>query len=134
MKLLTALAVAYSFSSTYALDNLQKPLFEAPDEASAYKSRPETLELELRHIFHRGSSRYPDLHRRLDINRDSQLWATSEGEVPVPRSPPRYPATPRNASIGRLIDRSPAALAAVLEVGATTSHEQWTVDEVEEPD
>lgn len=134
MKLFTALAVASSIPLLSALDELQKPLQDFQPKTVAQALDDGHLDLELKHIFHRGSTRYPDLHRRLDINRDSQLWATSDGESPVPRSPPRYRARPRKANIHRLSDRSPAAIAAALDMGATFEHNHWTIDEVEEPD
>lgn len=135
MKLPTAaLAVASYLSLVSALDPLQKPLQDARSALTAQSLDDGRFDLELKHIFHRGSTRYPDLHRRLDIHQDSQLWATSDGDSPVARSPPHYRARPRQATIQRLSDRSPAAIIAALDVGATTEHKYFTIDEVEEPD
>jgi lipase ATG15 len=93
----------------------------------------------LRHIFHHGTYKHPQLHRRLDVPEHAAVWTAEElhstQREPVPQL--RVKAAPM--SIERLADRSREAIDGILEWGRLKGHavqlaaEDWTIDEIPGP-
>ncbi len=98
-------------------------------------------ELSLKHIFHHGTYKYPDLHRRLDVPEQAALWMLNEGEdgqeqqVPVPQLRVQSKAM----HIQRLVDRSRDTIDGLLDWGrmhgkaVQLAEEDWTIDEIPGP-
>ncbi|KAF2712605.1 autophagy related lipase Atg15 [Pleomassaria siparia CBS 279.74] len=96
-------------------------------------------EFSLRHIFHHGTYRYPNLHRRLDVSEDALIWmAENEHAVNRERVPPLR-AKSEPLRIQRLADRSKEMIDGILEWGRVSgkavelAEEDWTIDEIAGP-
>ncbi|KAH4806463.1 hypothetical protein HBH61_146230 [Parastagonospora nodorum] len=113
------------------------PILPAPPISPQPHSREK--DFSLRHIFHHGTYKYPELHRRLDVPENAAVWAAehlhSEHREPVPRL--RVKAEPM--SIQRLADRSKEAIDGILEWGrmkgraVQLAEDDWTIDEIAGP-
>ncbi|KAI9710180.1 MAG: putative lipase atg15 [Chrysothrix sp. TS-e1954] len=95
-------------------------------------------EFKLRQIWHHGTRRYPELHRRLDI--PSHATVLSESVDGLSAEPlPRLLARSQPASIQRLSDRNLAGIDALLASAREQGSPQdlppsaWTVDEIRAP-
>jgi lipase ATG15 len=93
----------------------------------------------LRHVFHHGTYKYPQLHRRLDVPEHAAVWST-EDEHAADRQPvPRLRARAETMSIQRLADRSREAIDGMLEWGRMKGRavqlaaDDWTIDEIAGP-
>ncbi|KAF2745499.1 alpha/beta-hydrolase, partial [Sporormia fimetaria CBS 119925] len=93
----------------------------------------------LRHIYHHGAYKYPNLHRRLDIPEDVAVW-TADDDDPSERQPlERLRAKSQVTNIQRLKDRSKETIDGILNWGRTTGGavqldaEDWTIDEIQGP-
>ncbi|KAL4897870.1 putative lipase atg15 [Aspergillus ambiguus] len=113
----------------------QIPL-EAPHSLSG------THEFTLRHIFHRGTYQQPELHRRLDIQPHTQLWALSEDgtdKEPANLDTPLV-ASSHPVTIQRLADRRPSVIENHLMAARTSgsaavlSDNDWVMDTLAGPD
>jgi len=70
----------------------------------------------LRHVFHHGTYKYPQLHRRLDVPEHAAVWTAEDGDAarqPVPRLHVRT----ETVSIQRLADRSRETITGILDWG-----------------
>lgn len=95
----------------------------------------------LRHIYHHGTDKHPELHRKRDVPHDepSRIFLAAEDDYPE-HDLSRLKAKSRAHTIERLVDRRPSVVdpmvaqsrrngyAAVLDASA------WTLDEVPTPD
>jgi len=96
-------------------------------------------EFSLRHIYHRGSHKYPDLHRYLDIPSDAQLQITSDYGGTYEEAPSELPARAASTNIQRLAKRKPREIDELLQhaeihgEAATLPSSAWTVDTVSGP-
>ena len=94
----------------------------------------------LKHIFHRGTYQYPDLHKRFDIPAGSQNAFAFEDDVQIETVPPQLQVKSENYEIQRLADRSWASVAKHLDYSSLTGvpvplHESaWTMEDVPGPD
>ncbi|KAL1986864.1 hypothetical protein VTN96DRAFT_5517 [Rasamsonia emersonii] len=97
----------------------------------------------LRHIYHRGTYKYPELHRKLDVKPDTRLWVVSEDTgLPEPLTEPPTPlvALSNPMTIQRLADRRPSvienhlAFARSSGVAATLSPSEWVMEDISGPD
>jgi lipase ATG15 len=103
----------------------------APDNAAK--------DFSLRHIFHHGTYKYPNLHRRLDVPENAPVWMVAdESSAERERVPPlRARSDPMN--IQRLADRSRETIDGILEFGrmrgkpVRLAAEDWTIDEIAGP-
>ncbi|KAF7555230.1 hypothetical protein G7046_g6606 [Stylonectria norvegica] len=94
----------------------------------------------LRHIYHHGAYRYPDLHRKRDVVHDeSRVMLVAEDgydEEEIPRLKARSNA----ATIERLVDRRPSVVDPMVAEArrrgyvAALDASAWTIDEVASPD
>ncbi|USP73681.1 uncharacterized protein yc1106_00955 [Curvularia clavata] len=96
-------------------------------------------EFSLRHIFHHGTYKYPDLHRRLDVPEQATVWMAAD-EDPTDREPvPRLRVKSEAMTIQRLADRSKETINGILDWGRMTgravqlAEEDWTMDEIPGP-
>lgn len=131
MKLALLLAPTLSCSAAF-FDGLQIPLAPGRSSIPPTDRRLGERTFELRHILHIGGSEFPELLRRLDVQPESPV-AISSDDGQTFEGVPHYPARSRSALMQRLADRTPAAIKDVLTKGST-SVEQWTLDNVQEPD
>ena len=92
----------------------------------------------MRHIFHRGVYRYPNLHRRLDVRPDTPIWI-DKNEDSESISLSRLRVRSRGLQIQRLADRELPTIYDYLEAArytgdaVTLSSDAWTMDEVLAP-
>jgi lipase ATG15 len=92
----------------------------------------------LRHVFHHGTYKYPQLHRRLDVPEHAAVWSTEDEHAD--RQPvPRLRARAETMSIQRLADRSREAIDGMLEWGRMKGRavqmaaDDWTIDDIAGP-
>jgi lipase ATG15 len=92
----------------------------------------------LRHVFHHGTYKYPQLHRRLDVPEHAAVWTAEDGDAarqPVPRLRVRT----ETVSIQRLADRSRETINGILDWGrekgraVQLADEDWTIDDLPGP-
>lgn len=95
-------------------------------------------EFSLKHIFHHGTYKYPELHRRLDVPEKAPVYMA--GDEDAQREPvPPLRARSEIMSIQRLADRSKETIDGILDWGRMTGKavqlaaEDWTVDEIAGP-
>lgn len=92
----------------------------------------------LRHVFHHGTHRYPDLALRLDIPEDAVVRVEGEDGLTVQPNP-KIRARSQPISIQRLADRSPARIDKLLDTGREKGSpvildaSAWVVDELPGP-
>lgn len=95
-------------------------------------------EFSLRHVYHHGTERYPQLHRYKDVSKDAQLVVSEDGirKQTVTNS---FPARALSANIQRMADRKRSTIDTMLDYakrhGAAMplSASGWTVDEIPGP-
>jgi lipase ATG15 len=103
------------------------------------------------HVFHHGTHKYPDLHRRIDITNPSALRIIDPDVDDLTKFPdqavdasflspvPKLTARSETLNIQRLADRSDARIDRLLDAGRERgspmelSVDAWTVDEVPSP-
>lgn len=144
---LLALASALTFTTT-ASATVSPPLVALPvlppstrhDEQSVIRTpkKDRTHDFTLRHIYHHGTHKHPDLHRRLNVPKDRKVWTLGEdgsSNQPIPR----LRAQSRPMHIQRLADRSNDRIDALLDAGRHKGSplaldvSAWTIDEVTGP-
>ncbi|KAF2144934.1 uncharacterized protein K452DRAFT_316078 [Aplosporella prunicola CBS 121167] len=119
---------------------VQLPVLPSGTPQNVPSSKPKNREMEftLKHVFHHGTHKYPNLHRRLDVKPDAPLYIASEDGSPKELAPPLR-ARSQPANIERLVDRSPETINSYLEAKRWSGHpvqlpaSAWTVDEVAGP-
>ncbi|MCJ1321893.1 putative lipase atg15 [Xylographa vitiligo] len=137
----TTSPVAAAWTNRWSSSANQAPLmpFLPPTESHNVETvAPQEHEFRLRHIFHRGTYLYPDLHRRLDVHAESPLWARTKEEDEEGGVGP-FKVRSHPTDIQRLSDRSISAIGPLL--SAARSHGKpsqlssaaWTTDEVSGP-
>lgn len=95
-------------------------------------------EFSLKHVYHHGTYKYPDLHRRLDVSDKAAVW-TVEDDGTERKTVPPLRARTEPVSIQRLKDRSKATIDGILEWGRNTGKpvrmaaDDWTVDHMAGP-
>jgi len=110
-----------------------------PGPATPGPSEPSTKDFSLRHIFHHGTYRHPDLHRRLDVPEDAPVWMAEDEHAAHRERLPVLRARSESMSIQRLADRSREAIDGMLEWGRLRGRavelqaEDWTIDEIAGP-
>ncbi|KAF2425314.1 alpha/beta-hydrolase [Tothia fuscella] len=113
------------------LPGLQDVLAPPPETAK-------NLEFTLRHIYHHGTHKYPNLHRRLDVPKDATIW-TTQGDSLSLEPVPKLTARLASLSIQRLVDRSHDRIDSLLDAGRMRGKalaldaSEWTVDELPGP-
>jgi len=93
----------------------------------------------LRHIYHHGTYKYPELHRRLDVPKQAAVYML-ENEDATNRQPvPALRAKSEIMSIERLVHRDRDTIDGILDYGrmrgkaVQLAAEDWTIDEVPGP-
>ncbi|KAI9853454.1 MAG: putative lipase atg15 [Vezdaea acicularis] len=94
-------------------------------------------EFTLRHIFHHGTYRHPNLHKRLDVQPDTVLRVSVDDGVEE-KAPSVLRARSRRTSIERLVDRRPSYIEPLMAARRqgevySLSPPAWTIDEVAGP-
>jgi lipase ATG15 len=98
-----------------------------------------TKDFSLRHVFHHGTYRYPQLHRRLDVPENAAVWMTEEVHSTERQPLPRLRVKAETMSIQRLADRSREAIDGILDWGRNKGRavqlaaEDWTIDDIAGP-
>ena len=93
----------------------------------------------LRHIFHHGTYRYPELHRRIDVPEHAAVWTAGDEDAARREPVPRLRVRSETMSIQRLADRSKETITGILEWGRRTGRgvqlpeEDWTIDDIAGP-
>lgn len=94
----------------------------------------------LRHIFHHGAHRYPELHRKQDIvSSDARVLLAADDEYAEQELPTLWAKSSPNP-IERLVDRRPSVVdpmvaeARVRGYAAVLDASAWTLDHVSSPD
>ncbi|OAL00794.1 alpha/beta-hydrolase [Phaeosphaeriaceae sp. SRC1lsM3a] len=135
-----ALLLSFLAASTHAsyVDAEPIPILPpptAPQQPSASTDR----DFSLRHVFHHGTYKYPQLHRRLDVPENAAIW-TAEDLHATDREPmPRLRVKAQPMSIQRLSDRSKEAIEGMLEWGRMKGRavqlaaDDWTIDDIPGP-
>ena len=104
--------------------------------------QPNTDDFTLRHIFHRGAYRDPDLHKRYDFRPQSSVLVVQDhDDAPPPylEPPPHFIVHSMQEQIGRLVDREPSTIDVHLKHARLTGSpailgaSEWTMDEVKGP-
>ncbi|KAL9063327.1 MAG: hypothetical protein Q9157_008299 [Trypethelium eluteriae] len=119
----------------------QTPLLPVvlPPPTAPQISRPQYGNSHLRHIYHHGT-KYPDLHRRLDIKPDSAAVGVPDDSSDSQRRPvSSLRVRSRSTQIQRLADRSHDTIDAILDYGRQhgtpmpLDSSAWTIDEIKGP-
>ncbi|KAF2843125.1 alpha/beta-hydrolase [Patellaria atrata CBS 101060] len=98
-------------------------------------------EKSLQHIFHHGTYKYPHLHRRLDIPRDTPYYIVDDWDTSFSTKElaPPLRVKSHTVSIERLADRSHDYIDGILEFGrmhgrpVSLSASDWTIDKIDGP-
>lgn len=97
-----------------------------------------TIDQTLRHIFHHGTYENPNLHRRLDIRQDMEIW--TQGDDEEDRQPaPTLHVRSRSQHIQRLVDRRLSAVESLLAAARQRGHAEsldadaWTSEDISGP-
>jgi len=115
----------------------QQQPFLLPPHAAPFPLEKQ-LDFRLTHIFHHGTHRHPNLHKRRAVPADIPLWIQEEEDehkLPAPKL--RARSLPMN--IQRLSDRAPARMNALLDAGRESGQpvslpaSAWTVDNIAGP-
>ncbi|KAF2190956.1 autophagy related lipase Atg15 [Zopfia rhizophila CBS 207.26] len=114
------------------------PMLPLPPTASNPQDS-HVKEFTLKHIFHHGTYKYPNLHRRLDVPETAPVRMT-EDETPSGREPvPPLRTRSESMNIQRLVDRSRETIDGILDWGrmkgkaVQLAASDWTIDEVPGP-
>jgi lipase ATG15 len=95
-------------------------------------------EFSLKHVFHHGIYKYPELHRRLDVPEKAAVWMVEDDSTEREAVPP-FTVKAQAVTVQRLKDRSKEAVDGLLDWGRTTGKpvrmvaDDWTVDEITGP-
>ena len=93
----------------------------------------------MKHIYHKGSHKYPNLHRKVDIQRSTSLLEVSEDGEKIAARPESFEVSSRSTNIQRMADRSRGELdrlfdfASIHGEAASLPASAWGVDEVAGP-
>jgi lipase ATG15 len=93
----------------------------------------------LRHVFHHGTHRHPELHRRLDVPENAPVWMTDSDDSARREPVPLLRAKSEAMSIQRLVHRDRDTIDGILDhkrmSGRTVqlAAEDWSVDEIPGP-
>lgn len=119
-----------------------QPLPRAPHNIPTQQpAEPHSSEKDfsLRHVFHHGTYKYPQLHRRLDVPENAAVWLADD-EHSAQRAPvPRLRTRAEVVSIQRLADRSRDTVDGMLEFArlkgkpVQLAHDDWTIDDLAGP-
>lgn len=110
-----------------------------PPPPTAPQPHSTEKDFSLRHVFHHGTYKYPQLHRRLDVPENAAVWAADELHSTEREPVPRLRVKSEAMSIQRLADRSKEAISGILEWGRTKGRavqlaaDDWTIDEIAGP-
>ncbi|KUI60738.1 Putative lipase atg15 [Cytospora mali] len=128
-------AARNSRSNEQAILQIQPDFFNPSPEPPS----PAEHVFTLRHIFHHGTYKYPDLHRRQDVvHIEQEAWLAAEDEHGQERLPP-LKARSDATRIQRLVDRRPSVvdpmIASSRERGyvSVLSPDAWTLDDIPGP-
>lgn len=110
-----------------------------PPPASPGAKDTQVHEFSLKHIFHHGTYKYPNLHRRLDVPERAPVWIAADGEEDELELASLLRTKSAAMHIQRLVDRSKDTIDGILDWGRRTGKgvqlaaEDWTIDEIPGP-
>ncbi|KAF2731839.1 autophagy related lipase Atg15 [Polyplosphaeria fusca] len=110
-----------------------------PSPATPNPNDASVRDFSLRHVFHHGTYKYPNLHRRLDVPEDTPLWMADEDSSTGRERVPPLQAKSEHVNIERLVDRGRETIDGILDWGRMKGRavqlaaEDWTVDEIAGP-
>jgi lipase ATG15 len=93
----------------------------------------------LRHIYHHGTYKYPELHRRLDVPKQAAVYMLEDEDTTNRQPVPALRAKSEIMSIERLVHRDRDTIDGILDYGrmrgkaVQLAAEDWTIDEVPGP-
>lgn len=96
-------------------------------------------EFTLRHIYHHGTHQYPNLHRYVDIPKQSRLEVLSDDGITREEAPKKLRARAVSTNIERLADRRRSTIDGILDYAGIHGEAMslpasaWTVDEIQGP-
>ncbi|KAF2000038.1 autophagy related lipase Atg15 [Amniculicola lignicola CBS 123094] len=117
---------------------VELPLLPPPPAIPGNHDIP-VKEFSLKHIFHHGTYRYPNLHRRLDVPEKTPIWMAEDEHSSERELVPPLRAKSEAMNIERLVDRSRDTIDGMLDWGRRTGRavhlaaEDWTIDEIPGP-
>ncbi|KAF1978448.1 autophagy related lipase Atg15 [Bimuria novae-zelandiae CBS 107.79] len=109
-----------------------------PPPSSPPRPTEAVKDFSLKHIFHHGTYKYPELHRRLDVPEEAPVWML-EGDNPEREPVPPLRARSEAVQIQRLRDKSKETIDGILDWGrmmgkpVNMAADDWTVDEIAGP-
>ncbi|KAJ4349889.1 putative lipase atg15 [Didymosphaeria variabile] len=109
-----------------------------PPPISPQRPTEAVKEFSLKHIFHHGTHKYPELHRRLDVPENTAVWMVEDDRTEREAVPP-FTIRSEAVTIQRLKDRSKETINGILDWGRMTGKpvtmvaDDWTVDEIAGP-
>lgn len=93
----------------------------------------------LRHIYHKGSHRYPDLFRAVDVDAETRIHLSNSKSIHSLVDPRALKVVPRPTVIQRIKDRDPKEISNLVNTaqlrgyGASLPSSAWTLDKVHAP-
>lgn len=135
--LLLSFLAASAHASSY-VDAEPFPILPPPT-APRQPSTTTNRDFSLRHVFHHGTYKYPQLHRRLDVPEHAAIWTAEDQHAPEREPMPRLRVKAQPMSIQRLADRSKDAIEGMLEWGRMKGRavhlaaDDWTIDDIPGP-
>jgi lipase ATG15 len=121
---------------------LDLPFLPPPSKPSSHDNS--VKDFSLRHIFHHGTYKNPELHRRLDVSEKAAVWMVEDDDEDGDDDTARELVPPLRTrseltNIQRLVDRSRPTIDGILDWGRKTGKavqlaaHDWTVDELQGP-
>ncbi|KAF1842602.1 autophagy related lipase Atg15 [Cucurbitaria berberidis CBS 394.84] len=123
-----------SFLAVTGSNAIELPILPPPPTTHSAEK-----DFSLRHIFHHGTYKYPQLHRRLDVPEQAAVWMAEDGDNTHREPVPRLRVKSQAMSIQRLADRTKDTINGILDWGRTKGRpvqlaaEDWTIDEIPGP-
>lgn len=142
LRVTASLLLSFLAISSAAEDVLLLPPAVSPIQPTPPLDSPQhdsNRDFSLRHIFHHGTYKYPQLHRRLDVPENAPLWIADDEHPNEREAVPRLRTRSHTTSIQRLKDRSRVRIDGMLEWGRTKGRalqlpiDDWTVDDIAGP-
>ncbi|KAI2787933.1 putative lipase atg15 [Penicillium oxalicum] len=139
--LISALVLPQAVKSFDNSPAVQLPILPPPAPLDQPALSSEPYQFSLRHIFHRGTHRHPDLYERLDIEPSTRLLLLSEDGTSEESSEDEAPlvASSNPVTIQRLADRRVSVIqehlsaARVSGMATASSPADWVMDTIPGP-
>ncbi|OSS53630.1 hypothetical protein B5807_00512 [Epicoccum nigrum] len=132
-----SLLLSFLAVSTAAATAAEVPLLPLPPTSPHLHNTEK--DFTLRHIYHHGTYRYPELHRRLDVSKQAAVYMLEDEDATNRQPVPALRAKSEIMSIERLVHRDRDTIDGILDYGrmrgkaVQLAAEDWTIDEVPGP-